>query len=290
MSQPIDVHPAGRVDHIGQGTAVEQTRAVTEVLAAVEAARRFPRDPEAIRRDVLNACGIKSFAERAFYSKPQSGGAVTGPSVHLARELARAWGNISHGLTELRQNLERGESEIQAYAHDLQTNVRVATTYVVPHIRDARGARQPLARISEVYDNNASQGARRVRAAIFAVLPAWLVDEATAACRRTIEAGDGKSIEQRSRDAVAAFATKGIDADRLAVKIGRPMGEWTAQHLTDLEVLWRSLAKREITIEEAFPARIVFAALADQDAGRDPAEPAADDPWYRAAADGGEPE
>jgi hypothetical protein len=62
-----------------------------------------------------------ALANRAFYSVPNRG---NGPSVHLARELARIWGNLDYGVKELRRDDAAGESEVLAFAWDQQTNVR----------------------------------------------------------------------------------------------------------------------------------------------------------------------
>lgn len=290
MTEMEQFRPAGAPDRMSQATAVEQSRAVAEVLAQVQAARQFPRNVDAARAEVQRACDSLSFAERALYSMPRDGGTVTGPSVHLAREIARAWGNIDHGLRELRQDLERGESELLAYAHDLQTNTRSSSSYIVPHVRDAKGKRKPITSIGGVNENNANQGARRVRAAIFSVIPSWLLEEAVAACLATVKRGDGGPLADRCRKAIQAFGRGGITQEQLVDKVGRPVAGWTADDVAELEVLFRSLARKEITREEAFPSRVRGADIlaGDPAAERDPAEPPADDPWMGQPV-GGEP-
>ena len=64
---------------------------------------------------------------------------LVGPSVHLARELARIWGNMDYGVHELSRDDARGMSEIRAYAWDQQTNMRSSRTFQVPHARMAKG-------------------------------------------------------------------------------------------------------------------------------------------------------
>jgi hypothetical protein len=112
-----------------QATAVETARAIAEVQAAAFVAQQMPRSIQRARADMLEACQQLALAERAFFSFRRSGQSVTGPSIHLARELARVWGNIDYGIKELRRDDSGGESEMLAYAWDLQTNARNTGTH-----------------------------------------------------------------------------------------------------------------------------------------------------------------
>src|SRR5690349_9982852 len=118
---------------ITQATAVEQARAVAEVAAAVRVAQENPRDEERAIRRMRQACGQRALADRAFYSLPRAGGKVEGSTVHLARSLAACWGNVDYGIREMRRDDEAGESEMQAWAWDQETNVRSSRSFVVPH-------------------------------------------------------------------------------------------------------------------------------------------------------------
>src|SRR4051812_6638163 len=106
----------------GQSTSVEQSRAIAEVQAAIVVAQQCPRNVNEATRQMQDAVGRKALADRAFYSFPRGRETVTGPSVYLARELARCWGNIQYGLKELSRDDNIGESEMLVYAWDVQTN------------------------------------------------------------------------------------------------------------------------------------------------------------------------
>src|ERR1700676_4757261 len=82
----------------GQATMVEQARAIAEVRAAVMIAMDRPRDRTAAVAEMREVCGISALAERAFFRVPRGGEHVNGESIHLARELARVWGNIDFGV------------------------------------------------------------------------------------------------------------------------------------------------------------------------------------------------
>ncbi|GAA1977164.1 hypothetical protein [Kitasatospora viridis] len=245
---------------IGQGTAVEQSRAVAEVQAAIVVAQQCPRIIQAAMTEMRQSCRQMALAERAFYRFPRAGGAVSGPSVHLARELARCWGNVQYGLAELRRDDEAEQSEMQAFAWDVQTNARTSSTFIVPHKRDTKDGPKSLTDMRDIYENNANNGARRVREAIFAILPPWFVEEAKDLCAQTLKNGGGKPLPKRIADAIMVFEGLGITAERIEQRLGRPSGKWTEHDVAQLTVTYKSLQRGEVTIEDEFPAELATVA------------------------------
>jgi len=265
-------HSGGSPGRVGQGTAVEQSRAQSEVYFRVRLAHDVPRDEARAEADMKRACQRLSLAERAFYKLPRSGDTVEGPSVHLARELARIWGNIDYGVTELRQDDEYGQSEILAFAWDLQTNTKVGQTFIVPHKKDTKNGAKPLLKMQEIYENNANNGAKRVREAIFNVLPQWFVEDAQRICKDTIAKGDGTPLEDRIKSAVAAFEKDfGVTLPQLEAKLHRTKDRWDEQDVAGLSVTYKSLKAREVTKEQEFPASATQVTT-DELIGMDPAD------------------
>ncbi len=252
MTSTDMARPTALPERISQVTSVEQSRAVAEVQAAIFVAQQFPRDMIRAWADMRAACQRLALASRAFYAVPNRG---SGPSVHLARELARIWGNIDYGVKELHRNDERGESEVLAHAWDQQTNTRSTRSLIVPHARMAGGSRKPLTDLTDVYLNNQNVGARAVRECIFTVLPADFVAEAQEICRTTIEKGDGQPLDKRISAMVDAFVGLGvgIDVGRMESRLGRKRGLWTASDVADLGVVYSSIKRGDVTADEAFP-------------------------------------
>lgn len=245
--------PSASVDRLGQATAVEQSRAIAQVQAAAVMARQFPRSTQAAISEMRDACGRTELAKRAFFKFPRGGESVTGASVYLARELARIWGNIDYGLNELRRDDMHGQSEMQAYAWDLQTNARSTRTFVIEHARDTKQGRKQLTDLRDISDNNNNFGARAVREMIFATLPQWFTDMAQEVCRETLKNGGGVPLPTRVANALAAYKRARITPSQLATRVGTEPDAWTHEDVTDLEILYRSLQNREITRDEAFP-------------------------------------
>lgn len=259
---------------ISQATAVEQSRAVAEVQAAVFVAQSCPRNTEVAFAEMRAACSRLGLANRAFYDVPNRGGQR--PSVHLARELARIWGNLDGGVRELRRDDDAHESEIQAYAWDQQTNVRQTRSFIVPHAKMKAGSRSPLTDLQDIYLNNQNIGARAARECLFAVMPADYVAEAQEICRRTIERGDGNPMDERIANMVTRFADEHVTVAMIEARVGRGRGAWTPKDLADLAIVYSSLTTGQITIEEAFPQAPVTVAEIKSPRGRAKPKPVDD--------------
>jgi hypothetical protein len=255
ISQPNLPAPS----HLGQATAIEQSRAVAEVHAAIVVAQQCPRNIQLAMRDMRESCAQKGLAERAFYRYSKGGSTVNGESVHLARELARCWGNIQYGISELRRDDVGGYSEMQAFAWDVQTNTRSTQIFVVPHKRDVKGGPKALVDLRDIYENNANNGARRLRQAIFSVLPPWFTEEAKDLCQKTLADGGGVPLAKRVADAIKAFEGVGITVDQLEQKLDRKSGQWTDHDVAQLSVTFRSLQRGEVSRDEEFPPQRVTA-------------------------------
>jgi hypothetical protein len=229
--------------------AVEQARAVAQVAAQVQVAQRFPRDLDRIRAELEAACQSFDLARVAFWALPNRG---QGLSVHLARELAVIWGNVDYGVHELRRDDERRMSEVQAFCWDMQRNSRATRTFQVPHAVMARGKRQPIDDLQDVYRNNQNAGARAMRECVFATLPRWFVDGAERALRETLKRGDGKPLHERRRDAVTWFERQRVTLTQLERRVGRPLDRWNEEDVAQLLVVADSIRRGETTAAEQF--------------------------------------
>lgn len=255
MNKPVNL-PAQARAHMpaSEATAVEQQRAIAQVQGALVVAQQRPRDEIRARERMENACQVQSLAERAFFRFPRGGQQITGPSIHLATELARCWGNVDYGITELRRDDIKGESEMLSYAWDLETNNRVTNSFIVPHKRDKRGGPEVLTDMRDIYENNANAAARRLRECIFRVLPTSFLEEAKSLCMQTLEHGGGEPIEQRRTKLLEAFAALGVSRAQIEKKIGRPADRLSAYDIGVLRVVFQSIKRGEAQVADEFPS------------------------------------
>jgi hypothetical protein len=242
-----------RGDSRSQSTVVEQSRAIAEVQGALMVADRRPRDKMRALNEALESCRTKEVAENAFFKFNRGGKSVAGETIHLARELARCWGNIVYAVVELDRDDSRAVSEMMAYAWDLETNARSQLQFLVPHYRDKTGGPVRLTDMRDIYENNANMGARRLRECIFAVLPPYLTKTAAEQCHMTLQGGsDEKPLPVRINEALAHFEAIGVGRDRIEAKMG-PVGRFTAVDYANLRVSFASIKRNEISADDEFP-------------------------------------
>lgn len=240
MPGNVDVPRTPMFQNINEGAvAIESSRAVAEAQGKLVIAKRFPRDPEQAYAKAIQACRRKSLAERAFYKFPRGKETVEGPTIRFAEELARCWGNVDYGIKELSQM--GGRSEMQAYAWDLETNTMSAQTFTNPHKREVKGTMQSLTSLRDIYEVNANNAARRLRARILAILPNYLVEDAIAECKRTLLGKTDEPLIDRVRKMIVAFEKFGVTQEMIEIRLGRKVNTMNADDLVDYTGIYNSL-------------------------------------------------
>lgn len=218
--------------------ATDQQRAIAEVQAAMMIARMNPRDPIAAMDRIMNACSRPSLADAAVYTYSRGGTDITGPSIRLAEAMAQSWGNMAFGIRELSQG--NGESTVQAFAWDVETNTRREVTFQVPHVRHTKRGVTRLDDPRDVYELVANQGARRLRACILAVIPGDVTEAAVAQCEVTMKAKADVSPEAMKK-MVEAFATFGVSQAQIEKRIQRRLDAIQPAQVVSLKKIYASL-------------------------------------------------
>ena len=213
-------------------------RAIAEVQAALVIAKQFPRNPIEAYDRVMNACQRPGLAQSAVYSYARGGTSVTGPSIRLAEMLAQNWGNIQYGIREL--SSENGESTVEAFAWDVETNTRQTKVFQVPHMRYTRNGSKKLTDPRDIYELVANNGARRLRACILGVIPGDVVDAAVDQCEKTIHANADTSPEGVQK-LVKAFEQFGVTKDDIEGFIQRRLEAITPANVVSLRKIFTSL-------------------------------------------------
>lgn len=232
--------PPANISQVGGNLAVEQARASQEVMGAIFAAKRFPRDTFTSFNNIMKECERYQLAEKARYSFPRGNQTVSGPSIRLAEVIVRQWGNIDCGIRELER--EDGKSVMQAYAWDLETNFRVTRNFTVEHIRDTKQGRRKLTDQRDIYELTASQGARRLRACMLEIVPGDVVEAAEEKIKETLKAGPkGITREDRVRKMVAAFDKLGVPKDAIEKRLTHAITSITDDEIVDLLGIFNSI-------------------------------------------------
>lgn len=242
--------------------AIEQQRAVAEALGKLYVAKQFPRNVNQAFIDALAACDQMSLASVAFYAVPRGQQKVTGPSIRLAEELARCWGNIEYGHKELSRvsakGSEPGRSEVLVYAWDQQTNTYVHRQLTVLHVLDTRDGPRPLRDQKDIDDKIANVTSKQVRGRLLAVLPKFMVQAAIDRCKQTIEKG-GKELplSVRVRNMVAAFAEMGVTESQIAAYLEHSLETMTIDDLVTMTTVFNAIKQGGEKVSDYFePAKV----------------------------------
>ena len=247
MNNPLELIPDRQRD--SALTTIESSRAVQEVQAAMVIAKKFPRDEKVALDRILNACTRPKLANAAVYQYARGGTDISGPSIRLAEAIVQNWGNFQAGIRELEQ--ADGESTVEAFAWDLETNFRETKTFQVKHERHTKNGVKELTDPRDIYELVANQGARRLRSCILAAIPADIVESALEQCEETMKATADTSPEAQAK-MLAAFEKFGVSKEQIEARIQRRMDSITAAQVVALKKVHASLKDGMSKPEEWF--------------------------------------
>lgn len=230
----------------------EASRNQHEMQAAIIVAKKFPRDEAAAFAKLMKAALRPSFAEDAAYKFPRGGQDVTGPSVNVAREAARVWGNIRYGLEVIRD--DHTSRLIRGWAWDMETNTKVeaeddfkkmiqrkdgrgGTVWLTPDERDLR-------------ELTNRRGAILMRNCILQLLPKDLIEDALFQCTATLKDKSAKDPEGTRKRLVVNFSAVNVTPEMIAQKLGHPLAEASPDELAELQGVYTSIKDGNSTWRE----------------------------------------
>lgn len=255
LAGPRNPFERAQSEHLNAGAvAIESERAVAEAQGKLVIAKRFPRDPFTAYERIIEACKRPGLAGAAFYSFKRGDGTVSGPSIRLAEELARCWGNLDYGLRELSNR--DGVSEMEAYAWDMETNTVSSQRFTVRHLRDTTYGAKELTAQRDIYEIGANMGARRLRARILSLIPDDLVEAATKQCRATLAGQGGGTMADKIKGMVSAFAGRGVSVAMLEGYMGHRLDMTTPDELAELLGVFQALKDGQAKVSDYFGAKV----------------------------------
>lgn len=238
MSNVTALNPFQAAKPLTHTAETGSAREIAEIQAAMTIAKKFPRDQVAAMDRILQSCTRQTLAEGALYSYNRGGSEVTGPSIRLAEAMAQAWGNMQFGLRELEQR--NGESTVEAFAWDLETNTRQVKVFQVAHERHTRSGKKTLTDPRDIYELVANQGARRLRACILGVIPGDVTEAAVHQCEVTLATKADTSAEAVKK-MVDAFGKFGVSVEQLQKRLGNRLDAIRPAQMIQLKKIYASL-------------------------------------------------
>jgi len=226
----------------------------SEMLLSVEMARRSPRDIGRFRDELETAVTTdRAVAEMCFYSRPQGGEKIQGPSVRLAELAQSAYRNIAAGSRPGRVDRVAMEVTGIGWAFDMERNTPV-TCEVVRSIRTKHGR---LYQDSMIPVTMMAACAIARRNAILQVIPRVYINAAYQRAIDVFSGGDMPLAERRAR-AVRAFADLGADESRVLSALGKPsMDMLTVSDIVHLRGLFTAIKDGVTCLDDALPIESV---------------------------------
>lgn len=247
----------GLVQTVEQAAELAAVSAASKERAEIESAmiiaKRMPRNEADAFQRLVKASQRPSFAEDANYTFPRGGQDVSGPSVNLAREAARTWGNIRHGLRVLRE--DESSRTIMGWAWDLESNTKIEaedhfekliqrknkstgkTDWVEPDERDLR-------------ELTNRRGAILVRNCILQLLPKDLIEDALYQCGKTLQNAAQSDPDATKKRLLADFGRINVSVAMLEGVLGHPFDQCSPKELADLRAIHNSIAAGNSTWAE----------------------------------------
>lgn len=250
-------HSDGGTAMAEAGTAAAVAREQSELAGAIEAARLAPRNEAACYCRIIASCRRPGFAEVARYSFPRGDARIEGPSIDLAREIARCWGNMRCGIRIVSQDDEM--VHVKGFAHDTETNNCAEyedkfrkliqrkrdgkTVWIEPDERDLR----------ELVNR---RGAICLRNAILQLIPPDIVADAMATAKETMTAAAAGEVKQDRPASVrrmcVGFDGLGVSAAAIEHYLGHGLDAIADEELSDLRGVYKSIKDGNSRREEHF--------------------------------------
>jgi hypothetical protein len=250
---------AGLITQPHRGVSIaavaEQHRAITEIQAALTVAQQCPRDEAKALDRILTTCQRAGVAQEAEYEYSRGGESISGATIKLLEVVAQQWGNLEFGFRELARypgvGGQAGESTVEAFAWDLQSNTRRKVQFTVKHVIGRKSGDKVLSDSRDIYELIANQSQRRVRTCLENIIPRDIVDAARDECRTTMETNEQVTPE-RLKKLTEAFAPLGVTKEMIETRLQRKLETMSPAQMVRLRRIFKSLQDRVADVADFF--------------------------------------
>lgn len=247
---------------VDPGAVAVAEREKSEVQASIMLAKMSPRHEISSFAKIMKSLERPGLAEKSRYRYPRGKTVVEGPSVVLARELAKCWGNIRSGWRVV--SATPTNIHIKGYALDLESNTytesedsftpkiqrkmqddhgNAITKWVDPDERELRELINKRAALLE-------------RNSILKILPADLINDAMEKAKETIRIAASSDLKSNKSDSLKklakAFSDIGVSPQQIEEYIGCNIEAINDAQLADLREVYNSIKEGAAKVSEFF--------------------------------------
>lgn len=238
------------------GSSAMQAQATALIHTLFEKAVRQPRDVNARLKAIRDYGKILEVAEDSQYSFRRGRTVVADANIRIAEIVAANWQNMHYGISELART--NGMSYCEAFALDIENGSYYSMKYVVPHRRDknddsGEAANVDLKSDRDIYEMIANMGSRRLREAIFRVVPQFVKQAIMNECANTkARIAQQTPLKERVAKMTAGWESIGVTRAMLALWLKCPVDEMLEQQYQELLGIWRTIKNHEGRIDDFF--------------------------------------
>ena len=227
-----------------QPMALEKRELASDVLASMARAQvqaRYivaqgrPRDWDVVRQRILKDCERPSFAETAWYRKPQGNGTVDGLSIRFAESAQRAMGNLMPERPVIYDDATK--RIVRVTMTDLESNVTHFKDLILEKTverKNSKGRKVLAQRLNsygeavyiveatedELLTKESAISSKIERQLTLKILPGDIQDEAKRAIRETLNKADKADPNAAKNRIVDAFDDLGVRVNDLKAFLG----------------------------------------------------------------------
>jgi hypothetical protein len=241
-TEPLPESPELPGDLLAQGKTIMKAGTPFVTAISVQKPRNLDLIVKAIDREA-------EYAGDSFYYawKDKKGNRIEGPSIGLANSLAREWTNC--GVTvDFQETAE--VFIITPRFIDIEKGFQCERVFR-QRKNVVQGNFDPDRKLDMALQIGQSKAIRNV---VVNAVPRWLVERGIQKAKEAvIKQIDPNKLEEYKTQVVSYFKTKGVTAEQLIYKAGKPMAEWTTRDIADFKGDKTALENGEATIAELFP-------------------------------------
>lgn len=230
--------------------------AEAEVQSAYIMALKRPRNEEDARVAINRVCQNRGFAKKAKYRKPVGETHIVGPSIRMAEEIGRHWGNVLIQQNTIYEDTSKRVGRV--VVKDLQTNIGYSKEFVIEKTVERKKAegREVLsertnsykqrifivrATEDELLNKEAAIASKVIRNNLLRLIPEHILEEALAVVDGTLRQGVTEDPQAAKRQLLDQFGTLGIKASDIEIYLKHPIAQLTAQEMVELQDIVNSI-------------------------------------------------
>lgn len=229
-----------------------ESAAVVEIKSAITIAKQCPRNEYESQLAIIKSLDHPSFSLKSIYRFPRGGAEVSGPSVYFAREMARLWGNMRHGVSIITDSDD--DRIVEGWAWDVETNTKVSSQSQFKKLIQRKGQwiRPDERDLRELTNKH---GAICVRNSLLQLFPDYIVQSCIEAAKKggvnAVKKMGASSVKQSIVD---SFNAKKITIVNLEKYIGVNEKNWNEETLANLQAVLIALDDGQLKRADIIPS------------------------------------